>query len=52
MAAHGRREQANDDLALGLPSTVVAAMDNEYGWRLGRVTDPYGHDWEIGKPLK
>ncbi len=24
---------------------------NEHGWRIGRVTDPFGHDWEIGKPL-
>jgi len=30
---------------------VVVAMDNQYGWRLGRVVDPYGHHWEIGKPL-
>jgi len=31
---------------------VVTPMDNQYGWRLGRVADPYGHHWEIGKPLK
>jgi len=31
---------------------VVVAMRNEYGWRLGRVVDPYGHHWEIGKPLE
>lgn len=23
----------------------------EHGWRLGRVIDPFGHEWEIGKPL-
>ena len=23
----------------------------EHGWRLGRVVDPYGHHWEIGKEL-
>jgi PhnB protein len=22
-----------------------------YGWRVGRVVDPFGHHWEIGKPL-
>jgi|SRR5262250_903909 len=33
-------------------ATVVRPMANEYGWRLGRVVDPYGHHWEIGKPLK
>ena len=30
---------------------VVRPMANEYGWRLGRVLDPFGHHWEIGKPL-
>jgi PhnB protein len=30
---------------------VVRPVSNEYGWRLGRLVDPYGHHWEIGKPL-
>jgi PhnB protein len=30
--------------------TVVRPMKNEYGWRLGRVVDPFGHHWEIGRP--
>jgi PhnB protein len=30
---------------------VVQPVCNEYGWRLGRLVDPYGHHWEIGKPL-
>jgi PhnB protein len=25
--------------------------DQEYGWRVGRLVDPFGHHWEIGKPL-
>jgi PhnB protein len=29
---------------------VVAVME-DYGWRLGRVVDPFGHHWEIGRPL-
>ncbi len=29
----------------------VSPAANEHGWRLGRVEDPYGHDWEIGTPL-
>jgi PhnB protein len=37
--------------ALNAGAKVVVAMDNQYGWRLGRVVDPYGHHWEIGKPL-
>jgi PhnB protein len=30
---------------------VWAVEDKEYGWRVGRVVDPFGHHWEIGKPL-
>ena len=37
--------------AVSAGATVVHEMSNEYGWRLGRVMDPYGHHWEIGKPL-
>jgi PhnB protein len=25
--------------------------DQPYGWRVGRVVDPFGHHWEIGRPL-
>ena len=33
-------------------ATVVwPVADQEYGWRVGRVVDPFGHHWEIGKPL-
>jgi PhnB protein len=28
-----------------------AAVNNEHGWQLGRIVDPFGHEWEIGKPL-
>ena len=37
--------------AVAAGAKVVVAMENQYGWRLGRVVDPYGHHWEIGKPL-
>jgi len=33
-------------------ATSVWPVDNRYGWRLGRIVDPYGHHWEIGKPLR
>src|SRR5262245_66677214 len=23
----------------------------EHGWRVGRIIDPFGHEWEIGTPL-
>ena len=29
----------------------IAATTDEHGWRLGRIVDPFGHEWEIGKPL-
>jgi len=30
---------------------VYAVADQPYGWRLGRLEDPFGHHWEIGRPL-
>ena len=32
-------------------SSVCPVRDEEYGWRIGRIVDPFGHHWEIGKPL-
>jgi PhnB protein len=29
----------------------TSPVGNEHGWRLGRIIDPFGHEWEIGKPL-
>jgi PhnB protein len=43
---------ASFDRAVAAGATVVTPMENNYGWRLGRVADPYGHHWEIGKPDK
>ena len=31
--------------------SVVSRLSVDYGWRLGRVVDPFGHHWEIGHPL-
>jgi PhnB protein len=31
---------------------VWPVEDQEYGWRVGRVVDPFGHHWEIGRPLR
>jgi PhnB protein len=42
---------ARFDQAIAAGATVVWPVDNRYGWRLGRLVDPYGHHWEIGKPL-
>jgi PhnB protein len=32
-------------------ATEIHPVMDEHGWRLGRIVDPYGHHWEIGKPL-
>ncbi len=32
-------------------ATPTAQPTNEHGWRLARITDPFGHQWEIGHPL-
>lgn len=38
--------------AVGAGAKVISPVeDKEYGWRVGRVVDPFGHHWEIGKPL-
>ena len=39
--------------AVAAGATVVYPVtDEDYGWRIGRVADPFGHHWEIGKPTK
>ena len=37
--------------ALAAGATQVHAVAEEYGWRVGRLVDPFGHHWEIGRPL-
>lgn len=29
----------------------VYPVTEEHEWRIGRVVDPFGHHWEIGRPL-
>jgi PhnB protein len=37
--------------AVAAGAKEVVAVGEAYGWRLGRVVDPFGHHWEIGRPL-
>jgi PhnB protein len=37
--------------AVAAGATVVTPVEEAYGWRVGRVVDPFGHHWEIGRPL-
>ncbi len=40
------------DQAVAAGARVISPMDDQsYGWRIGRIADPFGHHWEIGKPL-
>jgi PhnB protein len=32
-------------------ATEVAPVGEEHGWRMGRIADPFGHHWEVGRPL-
>lgn len=37
--------------ALQAGATEAAPVEDQHGWRLGRFVDPFGHEWEIGRPL-
>jgi PhnB protein len=38
--------------ALQAGASQVFPVAEEHGWRLGRLVDPFGLHWEIGRPLK
>jgi PhnB protein len=40
------------DRAIAAGATAVCPIRTEHAWRIGRVLDPFGHHWEIGKPLQ
>jgi PhnB protein len=37
--------------AVAAGATETSPVSDEHGWRLGRIVDPFGHEWEIGMPL-
>ena len=37
--------------AVAAGAKQVAPVNDAYGWRLGRIADPFGHHWEIARPL-
>jgi PhnB protein len=37
--------------AIAAGATEVAPVYEGHGWRIGRLADPFGHHWEVGKPL-
>ena len=38
--------------AIAAGATEVFAVSEAHGWRIGRIADPFGHHWEIGRPLR
>jgi PhnB protein len=43
--------QAVCEQAVALGAIEVAPVEESHGWLLGQIEDPFGHHWEIGKPL-
>jgi PhnB protein len=37
--------------ALAAGANEISPVADEHGWRIGRIIDPFGHEWEIGSPL-
>ena len=37
--------------AVSAGATVIYPVTEGHGWRVGRIKDPFGHHWEIGRQL-
>jgi PhnB protein len=37
--------------AVAAGAAALSPVADEHGWRLGRIQDPFGHEWEIGAPI-
>jgi PhnB protein len=37
--------------AVAAGARLLRPVAEEHRWRLGRIEDPFGHHWEIGRPL-
>ena len=37
--------------AVAAGAEIVFPVVEEHGWRVGRVVDPFGHHWEIGREV-
>ena len=38
--------------AIAAGATEVVVISEGHGWRIEHVADPFGHHWEIGRPLR
>jgi PhnB protein len=37
--------------AVNAGGELASRVSEQHGWLLGRVVHPFGHEWQIGKPL-
>jgi PhnB protein len=37
--------------AVAAGALEISPVSEEHGWSLGRIDDPFGHRWEIAKPI-
>ncbi len=37
--------------AVNAGATAIVPVQEMHGWRVGRISDPFGHHWEIGREL-
>lgn len=37
--------------AIAAGAKEIYPVSEGHGWRVGRVEDPYGHHWEVGRPI-
>jgi PhnB protein len=38
--------------AVAAGASETSSVRVEHGWLLGRIVDPFGHEWEIGTPAR
>jgi len=43
--------QSTCERAIAAGAKQIVPVSDGHGWRLGRILDPAGHHWEIGRPL-
>jgi PhnB protein len=43
--------QSTQRRAVAAGASEIHPVGRRHGWLLGRIEDPFGHHWEIGKPL-
>jgi PhnB protein len=45
------KPEAVVEQAVDAGAMETSPVADEHGWRIGRIVDPFGHEWEIGRPV-